>query len=55
MTGFEGASGDISFGGTNEATKNIIVNLIQKGGDLGGYDIAVEETADEDTQGQSGE
>ena len=26
-----------------------------KGGDLGGYDIAVEETADEDTQGQSGE
>lgn len=50
LTGFEGASGAISFGGTNEATKNIIVNLIKKGGVRDGYDIAIEESADEETE-----
>lgn len=51
ITGFEGASGVISFSGTNEATKNITVNFIKKGDVQEGVDVVIEDShEDEDTK-----
>lgn len=47
LTDFEGASGAISFGGTNEATKNIIVTHIKNGGVSGGFDTIIEDGSED--------
>lgn len=47
ITNFEGASGIISFSGSNEATKNITVNFIKKGELQDGVDVVIEDGNEE--------